>query len=275
MTDLEQRFVEQWRDNAYGCFSSGHKFCREVCPVMQVTRNENHTPTAFHAQHRRDGAGPRRRRGRRRRLRALHAVRRVRAALPEHAHDRRLLPPPHPHRRRREGDAGADGRVRQRARGLADLERAARGGPQRAGPGRHARLAGARRRLGDRPRHPDRRRDDPVRRLRGRLLPHLLHAGVRAAAAEGRRRVRPDARAVVLRRARGGDGLRRPRAQARRAQRRRLARGRREADHRARPARLHRVHRGLSEATSATTTSSRSCSASSWSTSSCRTARSS
>jgi heterodisulfide reductase subunit D len=49
LTDLEQRFVEQWRDNAYGCFSSGHKFCREVCPVMQVTRNENHTPTAFHA----------------------------------------------------------------------------------------------------------------------------------------------------------------------------------------------------------------------------------
>jgi heterodisulfide reductase subunit D len=27
----------------------GHKFCREVCPVTQVTRNENHTPTAFHA----------------------------------------------------------------------------------------------------------------------------------------------------------------------------------------------------------------------------------
>ena len=46
---LLDAFVEQWRDNAYGCFSSGHKFCREVCPVMQVTRNENHTPTAFHA----------------------------------------------------------------------------------------------------------------------------------------------------------------------------------------------------------------------------------
>ena len=30
-------------------YASGHKFCREVCPVMQVTRNENHTPTAFHA----------------------------------------------------------------------------------------------------------------------------------------------------------------------------------------------------------------------------------
>jgi heterodisulfide reductase subunit D len=46
---LAQEFVAKWRDAAYGCFSSGHKFCREVCPVMQVTRNENHTPTAFHA----------------------------------------------------------------------------------------------------------------------------------------------------------------------------------------------------------------------------------
>ncbi|HUF07174.1 MAG TPA: (Fe-S)-binding protein [Candidatus Binatia bacterium] len=46
---LQDAFVEQWRDAAYGCFSSGHKFCREVCPVMQVTRNEQHTPTAFHA----------------------------------------------------------------------------------------------------------------------------------------------------------------------------------------------------------------------------------
>ena len=47
--ELQREFVEKWRNNAYGCFSSGHKFCREVCPVMQVTRNENHTPTAFHA----------------------------------------------------------------------------------------------------------------------------------------------------------------------------------------------------------------------------------
>jgi heterodisulfide reductase subunit D len=46
---LTEEFVREWRDAAYGCFSSGHKFCREVCPVMQVTRNENHTPTAFHA----------------------------------------------------------------------------------------------------------------------------------------------------------------------------------------------------------------------------------
>jgi heterodisulfide reductase subunit D len=47
--ELQREFVEKWRNNAYGCYSSGHKFCREVCPVMQVTRNENHTPTAFHA----------------------------------------------------------------------------------------------------------------------------------------------------------------------------------------------------------------------------------
>ena len=115
MADQEQRFVEQWRDNAYGCFSSGHKFCREVCPVMQVTRNENHTPTAFHASIVAMEQGLVERRGRRRRLRPLHAVRRLRAALPEHALHRRLLPPPHAHGRRREGDARADGRDRQRA----------------------------------------------------------------------------------------------------------------------------------------------------------------
>lgn len=42
-------FIEEWRNAAYNCFSSGHKFCREVCPVMQVTRDEAHSPTAFHA----------------------------------------------------------------------------------------------------------------------------------------------------------------------------------------------------------------------------------
>lgn len=42
-------FLGHWRNAAYNCFSSGHKFCREVCPVMQVTRNESWTPTAFHA----------------------------------------------------------------------------------------------------------------------------------------------------------------------------------------------------------------------------------
>src|SRR4051794_5591689 len=42
-------FVQQWRNTAYNCFSSGHKFCREVCPVTQVARNDSWTPTAFHA----------------------------------------------------------------------------------------------------------------------------------------------------------------------------------------------------------------------------------
>jgi heterodisulfide reductase subunit D len=42
-------FVAEWRNAAYNCYSSGHKFCREVCPVQQVTRNESWTPTAFHA----------------------------------------------------------------------------------------------------------------------------------------------------------------------------------------------------------------------------------
>jgi heterodisulfide reductase subunit D len=48
-TTAEQDFAAEWRNAAYNCFSSGHKFCREVCPVMQVTRNESWTPTAFHA----------------------------------------------------------------------------------------------------------------------------------------------------------------------------------------------------------------------------------
>ncbi|MGW4471511.1 (Fe-S)-binding protein [Nonomuraea sp. NPDC004354] len=49
MPDPEKRFAEEWRNAAYNCFSSGHKFCREVCPVLQVTRNESWSPTAFHA----------------------------------------------------------------------------------------------------------------------------------------------------------------------------------------------------------------------------------
>ena len=42
-------FVEEWRNASYNCYSSAHKFCREVCPVTQVERNESWTPTAFHA----------------------------------------------------------------------------------------------------------------------------------------------------------------------------------------------------------------------------------
>lgn len=46
---IQVQIPEGLVDQAFGCFSSGHKFCREVCPVMQATRNESHTPTAFHA----------------------------------------------------------------------------------------------------------------------------------------------------------------------------------------------------------------------------------
>jgi heterodisulfide reductase subunit D len=49
MTQPTDEFVAEWRNAAYNCYSSGHKFCREVCPVTQVTRDEAHTPTAFHA----------------------------------------------------------------------------------------------------------------------------------------------------------------------------------------------------------------------------------
>lgn len=45
----EAQFAREWRNAAFNCFSSAHKFCREVCPVMQVTRNESWSPTAFHA----------------------------------------------------------------------------------------------------------------------------------------------------------------------------------------------------------------------------------
>jgi heterodisulfide reductase subunit D len=48
-TPVTVEFLGNWRNAAYNCFSSAHKFCREVCPVMQVTRNESWTPTAFHA----------------------------------------------------------------------------------------------------------------------------------------------------------------------------------------------------------------------------------
>jgi heterodisulfide reductase subunit D len=48
LDERRRAFVEKWKESAYLCFSSGHKFCRDVCPVSQVTQNENHSPTAFH-----------------------------------------------------------------------------------------------------------------------------------------------------------------------------------------------------------------------------------
>ena len=92
---------------------------------------------------------------------------------------------------------------------------------------------------------PDRRRDGPVRRLRGCLLPHLVPRAFAPGAQGGRPRVRADARAVVLRRPRERDGLHR---------RARSFAEHNVADWRAigarriiapRPARLHHLHRGL------------------------------
>ena len=242
-----EEFIEEWRNASYNCFSSGHKFCREVCPVMQVTRNESWTPTAFHANVVAMEQGELDDRGRRRRLRQLHPVRRVRAAVPQHAVHRRLLPVPHPHGRRGQGGARVRRRERHPPAGVADVERADRRADPRAGARRDPGQPGARPRLGRRAGHPDRRRDRAVRRLRGGVLPHLGAARGRADPAAGGLRVRADGRAVVLRRPGRRDGVRRPGPAVRPAQPRQLARHRHQAGARARPARLHLVHRGLPE----------------------------
>ena len=244
-----EEFVQEWRNAAYNCYSSGHKFCREVCPVMQVERNESWTPTAFHANVvamekgelelaevaadyvncTQCGACELRCPNTlftgdfyRFRTRTVDLVKAVRALAVDAGHPPARLPALEPADRRAPPRAGA-----------------------RRGRQRRARRSGARRRLGGRPRHPGRRRDDPVRRLRGGVPPHVGPARGRADPAARRRRVRPDARAVVLRRPGRRDGLRRAGQALRPPQPRRLARVRRPPRDRARPARLHHVHRGL------------------------------
>jgi heterodisulfide reductase subunit D len=44
-----RELADGYEDRAWGCLSSRHKFCREPCPVYQVTRNEQHTSYGFHA----------------------------------------------------------------------------------------------------------------------------------------------------------------------------------------------------------------------------------
>ena len=44
-----RELADGYEDRAWGCMSSRHKFCREPCPVYQVTRNEQHTSYGFHA----------------------------------------------------------------------------------------------------------------------------------------------------------------------------------------------------------------------------------
>ena len=205
-----REFVEEWRNASYNCYSSGHKFCREVCPVTQVTRNESWTPTAFHAnvvameQGELDvadvaadyvnctqcGACELRCPNTlftgdfyRFRTRTVDVVKAVRAlAVESGIHQPQWQRWNERTDRRTHEPVLGDTPVSQdRVRDWAD------------GSG-----------------HPDRRRDDPLRRLRGGVLPDRGAAGGRADAAAGRVRVRPDARAVVLRRPGRRDGLRRP-----------------------------------------------------------------
>ena len=44
--DATGRLLDNWRSAAYNCFSSGHKLCREVCPVLQVTYDARSAPPA-------------------------------------------------------------------------------------------------------------------------------------------------------------------------------------------------------------------------------------
>ena len=189
---LPQEFLEEWRNVAYNCFSSGHKFCREVCPVMQVTRDERHTPTAFHAN--------------------VVAMEKGHLTIEDVADDYvnctqcgacELRCPNtlftgdfYRFRRARSTSSRRCARspsARHPPAGLEALDRADRPLGQRAGARLDARDLGQQvRRLGGRPRHPGRRRDDALRRLRGGVLPPVGAARGRAAAARRRRRVRAD-----------------------------------------------------------------------------------
>ncbi len=240
-------FVEQWRNASYNCFSSGHKFCREVCPVTQVERNESWTPTAFHAN--------------------VVAMERGELGIEDIAADyvnctqcgacelrcpNTLFTGDFYRFRTRTVDVVKAVRTLAVDSGrapaeLAVVERAHRPAHPRAGARRDAGQPGAGARLGRGPGSPDRRGDGAVRRLRGGVLPDVGAAGGGPDAAAGRLRVRPDGRAVVLRRPGRGDGLRRAGPAVRPAQPGQLAVDRHEARAGARPARLHQLHRGLPE----------------------------
>ena len=125
-----------------------------------------------------DGAGRDGRRGHRPRLRPLHPVRGLRAALPEHPLHRGLLPLPHPHGGPGQGGAGAGRRRRRPPAGL-------------AGSGTGSRTTAATSRCWAARRSTRRtcadwaeglgaaggRRDGALLRLRGRLPPHLACRG--------------------------------------------------------------------------------------------------
>ena len=262
---LTEEFVEEWRNAAYNCFSSGHKFCREVCPVMQVTRDEAHTPTAFHANVVAMEKGHLTIEDVARGLRPLHAC----AAPASSAARTRSSPATSTASVTRTVDLVKAMRAlaveqRRPAAGVAALERAhrraARNEPVLGG---RASLTGPRARLGRRPRPPVGGETILFCDCEAAFYRTSLAARRRPAPAGGRRRVRADARAVVLRRPGGRDGLRRSGHGLRRAQRRATgapsgASGS-SSSTRTTTSRSPRTTR----ATSATTTTSRSCSSSS------------
>ena len=128
-------------------------------------------PDRVPRQHRGDGAGQPDGRRRGRRLRPLHPVRRLRAALPEHPVHRRLLPAPDPDREassRRCGRWPCNPGVEQPDwKRWVEATLDAKSEPVLDVPVAQENVARLGRGLGP----ADRRRDDPVRRLRGRLLP--------------------------------------------------------------------------------------------------------
>ena len=174
-----EEFVEEWRNAAYSCFSSGHKFCREVCPVMQVTRDEAHTPTAFHANvvaMEKGHLGSRTSRG---------TTSTAPSAAPASSAARTRSSP---------ATSTASARARSiwsRRCGRSPSTRAStsrRGSagtssPTRLGASRCSTAPRSRRTTsptGPRPRPPRRRRDDPLLRLRGCVPPHVAAARSRA-----------------------------------------------------------------------------------------------
>ncbi len=267
-----EAFVEEWRSAAYNCFSSGHKFCREVCPVMQVTRDEAHTPTAFHANV----------------VAMEQGVMDVEDIARDYVHCTQCgaceLRCPNTL------FTGDFYRFRTRT---VDLVKAVRA--LAVDSGIHQPGWQEWNRLTDDRRHEPVLNGTPVDQARvadwaeGLGLPvggeTVLFCDCEAAFY---RTSMPRAVARILQAAGvefglmreqwccggpgGRDGLRRPGPALRRAQRRRLAGDRHEADHRDRPPRLHLVHRGLPRASSATTSTSRSCWRSSWWPSWCATA---
>ena len=197
----------------YNCFSSGHKFCREVCPGNAGDpKRESHADRVHGQHHQRWTAACLRHRGRgRRTLRALRAVWSMRNSCPNTLFvgdfyqartetvkvvraARALLV-----------DKGLDRDGWKRWNRLTrDLTNEPVLGTTRAGG---ARGSGIRCATGQGAQHPDRRRDHHVFRLRGGVLPDLQHWAARPGAAEGGSRVRADERTVVLWRAGRGNGL--------------------------------------------------------------------